>query len=133
MTRNGVPVSAVVLAAVLGLAPAACAPEEDGQRTREITAERAEEARSQLPVEVVSALDSGNRAYRDGDYRRALRFYQRATGYDSTVAAGWFGLYMTRSALGDEEAAQVALERASALSSGREWTTPPGAPDTSNP
>lgn len=133
MTSHGVRVSVVVLAAVLGLTPTACTPEEDGQRTREITPERAEEARSRLPVEVVSALDSGNRAYRDGDYRRALGFYREATGYDSTVAAGWFGIYMTRTALGDEEEARAALERASSLSSGREWQSPPGATDTSGP
>lgn len=133
MMSQGVRVPAVVLAAALGLAPAACTPEENGQRTGEITQERAEEARSQLPVEVISALDSGNQAYRNGDYRRALRFFREATGYDSAVAAGWFGIYMTQSALGAEEAARDALERASALSSGREWRTPPGAPDTSGP
>lgn len=133
MMRRRDRVPAVLLVAALGLAPAACAPEEEGQQTSEITSEMAQLARSRLPVEIVNALDSGNRAYREGDYDRALRFYREATRVDSTVAAGWFGVYMTRRARNEPEAARAALERARALSSGQGRDGRLAAPDTSGP
>lgn len=69
-------------------------------------------ARESLPDAVVAHLDSGNAAYRDGEYGRALRHYRSAAAADSTVAAAWFGVYMAERALGDSVAADSALRRA---------------------
>lgn len=68
-----------------------------------------------LPRAVTVHLDSGNAAYRDGDYRAARRQYRAALGEDSTAAAAWFGVYMAERALGNEPAADSALKRAGDL------------------
>lgn len=72
--------------------------------------------RAELAPEVILHLDSGNAAYRAGDYESARRHYRAVVREDSTAAAGWFGVYMAERALGNEPAADSALERAGSLS-----------------
>lgn len=68
-----------------------------------------------LPRAVTVHLDSGNAAYRAGDYRTARRQYRAAVGADSAAAAAWFGVYMAERALDNELAADSALRRAGDL------------------
>lgn len=109
MTRIGLIVAALLLAG--------CAPPDD-QETGSIRGEDVRQARENLPPEMVAALDSGNAAYRRGDYRDALAFYQDAVEVDDRVAAGWFGVYMAQLALGNPEAADSAMMRAQDLAPG---------------
>ena len=108
--------AATCLALALALTGSACAPEEE-QRTESMTDERARSAREALPDELVSRIDSGNAAYREGRYEEAATVYRRVVEADPDVAAGWFGLYMAERALGNHEAAEEALERAESLAS----------------
>lgn len=77
--------------------------------------ERSGDARRDLPEAVASRLDSGNAAYRAGDYGEARRHFRAAADADSTAASAWFGVYMAERALGDEAAADSALRRAGSL------------------
>lgn len=104
------------VALALGLALGGCGRQEDDQRTGSISAEQARSARSRLSPEVASRLDSGNAAYEDGRYEDAGRLYRRVVEIDPDVAAGWFGVYMAERALGHEDSARAALERAGAVS-----------------
>lgn len=109
----------VLVLAVLVLPAAGCGgeqPGDDAGRTGDTTRQRVGQARADLPPVLAARLDSGNSAYREGDYRRALELYRSATEEDAEVAAPWFGVYMAYSALGEEDSARAALERAGGLS-----------------
>lgn len=69
-------------------------------------------ARSSLPEGVPAALDSGNAAYRSGNYRAALEQFESITEEHPGVQAGWFGVYMAHRALGNAAAADSAMRRA---------------------
>jgi Flp pilus assembly protein TadD len=60
----------------------------------------------------MTQLDSGNVAYRAGDYDRALLHYTRVTEIAPDDATGWFGIYMAQEALGNQAAADSAIEEA---------------------
>lgn len=101
------------LTAALALAAmAACRP--DDQRTDTVDAAVFEEQREQLSPEVRMHLDSGSAAFRRDDHQAALDHYTQATELNENAAAAWFGVYMAQRALGDEDAAQEAMERAQA-------------------
>lgn len=126
-------------AAALALTVGACGPEEDtsnrrplGQQPATPTEGRLPEGHPEvpgmgdggaatgaterdLPRAVTVHLDSGNAAYRAGDYQAARRQYRAAVEVDSTAAAAWFGVYMAERALGDDRAADSALRRAGDL------------------
>jgi tetratricopeptide (TPR) repeat protein len=84
----------------------------DDQRTGAIGERDVLEARAQLDPAVAAELDSGNAAYRERDYQRALEHYNTAVRMDDRLAAGWFGIYMAQLALGNAEAAEAAMEQA---------------------
>lgn len=110
--------SRVALAAVLSLCVpvvGACTPED--QRTESLDVE-GPSTRSQLPPEVVEALDAGSEAYRADDFQSALEHYTRAAELAPDEASGWFGIYMANEALGDTAAARTALEAARELAPG---------------
>lgn len=115
----------------LGLALTACGEPEEGQRTGSISREAVREAREKLPPELTAALDSGNAAYRREEYEAARSHFETVLGRDSTVASAWFGLYMVEKALGNQEAADDALERVRRLTESTSRSTPPapGAPE----
>lgn len=73
--------------------------------------------RQAWPEGVAAAVDSGNAAFRAGDYGAARRHYAEATRAGPGVAAAWFGLYMAESALGNAAAAESALARAGDMAS----------------
>lgn len=68
--------------------------------------------RASMPEGVPAALDSGNAAYRSGDYRAALEQFQSITEEHPDVQAAWFGVYMAQRALGNAAAADSAMRRA---------------------
>ncbi len=55
-----------------------------------------------------TALDSGNVAYRRGDYKAANEFFRQASQADPKNVAGWYGVYMAESKLGNQAAADSA-------------------------
>ena len=74
-----------------------------------------DEARSGWPAELVALVDSGNAAYRTGNYDDAARHFRRGTAEFPHQGATWFGLYMAEHARGNMVAADSALGRAEAL------------------
>jgi tetratricopeptide (TPR) repeat protein len=102
---------ACLIALLLPLLAGGCRRPDD-QRTDQIRDRDVLAARQTLDPAVVEALDSGNVAYRERDYSRALGHYQAAVEMDRDVAAGWFGIYMAQLALGNAEAAEAAMQQA---------------------
>jgi tetratricopeptide (TPR) repeat protein len=84
----------------------------DDQRTGAIRDADVRAARAQLEPAAAAALDSGNAAYRERDYQRALAHYTAAVEMHPELAAGWFGIYMAQLALGNPEAAEAAMAQA---------------------
>jgi len=68
-----------------------------------------EEVLEPLPPELQAQLDSGNLAYRERDYPRALRHFEAAVRHEPELAAGWYGVGMTQAALGNAAAADSAM------------------------
>jgi tetratricopeptide (TPR) repeat protein len=68
-----------------------------------------------LPEALQARLDSGNAAYRERDYERALTHFQAVTESAPGLAAGWYGIGMTQSALGNDPAADSARMRVHGL------------------
>lgn len=62
-----------------------------------------------LPGGLQAQLDSGNAAYRAGDHQTALHHFQEAVRIEPDLAAGWYGVGMTQSALGNAPAADSAM------------------------
>jgi len=108
------PLVAMVTAA---LVLTGCDRGED-QRTGTIRDRDVLAARADLDPAVVAALDSGNVAYRNRDYERALEHYNAAIAMHEELAAGWFGVYMAQLALGNVDAAEAAMEQARAYAPG---------------
>lgn len=67
---------------------------------------------SSLPPDVQAALDSGNAAFRAGDYRAALERFESLASEHPDVRAAWFGVFMAHRALGNTAAADSARRRA---------------------
>lgn len=68
-----------------------------------------------VPPAVRAQLDSGTSAYREGRIKEARAYYQQVTKMSPHLAAGWFGVYMVDTQLGDSVAADTAFERARSL------------------
>lgn len=100
-------------ALLCGLVVMACG--EDDQRTDTVTPDDVRQAREALDPRLVARLDSGNAAMRARDPSTALEQYREATAIDPESAAAWFGVYMAAGALGEEEEAVAALDRARGL------------------
>lgn len=101
----------------------------DDQQTGAIRDRDVLAARADLEPAVVEALDSGNAAYRNRDYRRALEHYNAAVEMNDELAAGWFGVYMAELALGNADAAEAAMEQARIHAPGATLMHPdPGLP-----
>jgi tetratricopeptide (TPR) repeat protein len=129
--------SVTVLAIALAF-PACDRP--DDQRADSITDRDVMQARERLDPAVTAALDSGNVAYRERDYQRALDHYHAAVAMHEELAAGWFGIYMAQLALGNADAAEAAMAQARAHAPGASLIQPdpdlgvpaghPALPDT---
>ena len=104
--------TALVAMLMLGIT-VSCRP--DDQRTADFDVTGGTQARENMPPEAVVQLDSGSAAFRAGDYEAALDHYTRFTDMAPDFGAGWFGVYMAQKELGNEEAAEAALERAQSV------------------
>lgn len=99
-----------------------CVP--DDQRTDSVDPEAGRRARAEWPVEVVSAVDSGNVAMRADDLKAALVYYRRAVEISPENAPAWFGVYMAERALGNPAAADSALQTVMSLAPGASLVHP---------
>jgi tetratricopeptide (TPR) repeat protein len=128
--KNG----ASALAALLVLA--ACGGNDglrDDQATGSIDSAAWRQAQD-LPAGVREALDSGNAAYRAGNYEAAREQYERAIELGPEETAGWFGLSMVEGALGNAAAADSAMQRVRDLTPNASLVEPgPGAPPNPHP
>jgi hypothetical protein len=68
---------------------------------------------------VRAVIDSARTAFEDGDLLRARALYLDAAARDSTLAAAWFGVFMSARALGDTMVADSALRRSRRLAEDR--------------
>lgn len=71
--------------------------------------------RDEMSHEVAVLIDAGNGAFSSGDYETAKQHYLGAASRDSTVAAAWYGVAMAERALGNDAAADSALQRVKGL------------------
>jgi hypothetical protein len=67
---------------------------------------KADEGKVSLTAQ--TALDSGNVAFRRGDIKAASAFFRQAAQSDPKNVAGWYGVYMAESKLGNKAAADSA-------------------------
>jgi len=102
-----------IVSALLLAAAVSCRP--DDRRTDSFDPQEAMQHREDLPADVLAQLDSGNAVFRAGDHEAALAHYTKATELAPDLVTGWFGVYMAQHALGNEQAAQAALEHAQSL------------------
>ena len=72
-----------------------------------------DEAAQQLRAQQL--IDSGNEAYRTGDYRLAARRYAAAAVVKKDDPAAYFGMGMALSKLGRDEEARTAYQRSREL------------------
>jgi tetratricopeptide (TPR) repeat protein len=115
--------TSVIPLLVLLLGQAGCGG--DDQRTDSVTRDLIQETREALDPALVAQLDSGNAATRAGRHAEARTHYRRAVEIDESSAAAWFGVYMSERALGNEQAATDALERARRLAPRASLLEPP--------
>ncbi len=108
-----------VLAGALGVlivCMPGCVP--DDQRTDSVDPQTGQRERAEWPVEVVSAVDSGNVAMRADNAGSALAYYRRAVEISPDNSSAWFGVYMAEKALGNQAAADSALQTVMSLAPG---------------
>ena len=110
-----------VSVALFSLALGACRP--DDQRTDSIDP-TSSGGRASMSAEAVARLDSGNVAYRAGDYEGAMVHYRRVTELEPDHSAGWFGVSMVQRALGNQASADSAYERVQSLAPGASLVHP---------
>ena len=103
----------MLMTVALGLG---CRPSD--QRTDSVDPAAGLQDRASWSAEMVGHIDAGNAAVRVDSFAVARDHFLAATELEPDVAAGWFGLYMAEQGLGDDEAAEAALERARAIASG---------------
>ena len=104
------------IAVVAVLAVAACS-EEEGRRVPlgQDTAQSADR-RASWPAELTARVDSANAAIANDEPAAAAEIYRELAQEYPEIGTVWFGLYMAERALGNEDAAQQALDRAGGLS-----------------
>jgi tetratricopeptide (TPR) repeat protein len=104
-------VTVLLLAAVVSCRP-------DDRRTDTFDPQEAMQHREDLPADVLAQIDSGSAAFREDDHEGALAHYTRATELAPDLGAAWFGVYMAQNALGNQEAAKAALDKAQSVNPG---------------
>lgn len=78
-------------------------------------------------VRAQQLIDSGNAAYRQGDYRLAVRRYSAAAVERKDDPAAYFGMGMALNKLGRDEEARAAYQRARDLAQSAGGVTGSGA------
>lgn len=98
-----------LLLLLLAVMLAACGADRGDERVPLDGPSGAQGVVEELPPELQERLDSANLAFRGGDYSEALRHFEELTSEAPNLAAGWYGVGMTQSALGNAEAADSAM------------------------
>lgn len=123
--------SILALAPLVLLVPLACGGDDEPPQQRRSLGSEAPAERPGLEPATAARIDSGNAAYRAGDYEEARRLFRAAVEAQSDVRAAWFGVYMAERALGNEDSAAAALERSGDLPHpGGSLHGPPDAEDS---
>jgi Flp pilus assembly protein TadD len=79
---------------------------------------RSPKAQAAPAVRAQALIDSGNAAYKQGDYRLAVRRYAAAAAVRKDDPAAYYGMGMALQKLGRDEEARVAYTRARTLAHG---------------
>lgn len=103
----------IVLAGLIALL-SGCLP--DDQRTDSI--DPGTSGRAELSAETLAQIDSGNAAYRRGEFDAAVESFRAATESAPDDPTAWFGLYMAHQSLGNPAAADSAIATARSLAPG---------------
>lgn len=98
-----------ILVLGFGTAAASC---EKKEAPGDVAAEPARDTLATAAPGVRTYLDSANAAYSKQSYEAARGYYLKVTELDSALSAGWFGVYMAESKLGNKAAADAAIARA---------------------
>lgn len=111
--------SVVALIAVFAVVSCNKKPAGEDQKTGDVTSEDVKAAREGWPEEASKELDAANESYRQKDYKAALEHYENMLkGNESNrdiAVTGYFGIYMTQTALGDSTAASAAQAKLQSL------------------
>ncbi len=101
----------MMVLAVAGLV--ACGGDEaaEGDRIRLDQEQSQEGSRADWPEGLADRVDAANGAYSEGRYETAAQMYRDMTAEHPDVGTLWFGLYLSETALGNEDAANQALEK----------------------
>lgn len=93
--------------------------EEEGRRVPlgEDTAQ-SDQRREAWPEGLAVLVDSANAAYAAERYEEAAEIYRDLAEEHANIGTVWFGLYMAEKAVGNEDAAVTALERAESINPG---------------
>ena len=92
-----------------GFVLTACSGDGPGERVPLDRMGGSQSAAEELPAELQALLDAGNAAYRDREYERAMEHFEEVARLAPDLAAGWYGIGMTHTALGNVEAAESAM------------------------
>lgn len=98
-------------------------------------ASRAPQTPAERAVRAQQLIDSGNAAFRQGDYRLAVRRYSAAAVERKDDPAAYYGMGMALNKLGRDEEARAAYQRARDLTqaAGGAAVSAPGAPPAGHP
>jgi hypothetical protein len=123
-------VNRFMTAALIGAVLLSGCREQQGtdQETGSITPADIQQTRAGWPDGLAAAIDSGNARFSDDDFAAALRHYEEATRIAPDVTAGWFGIFMTQTALGDTTAANAAMQRVREIAPGATLVHPDTVP-----
>lgn len=121
---------AILLFLMAGVAACSSGDDQNGRRSL-----GDESAPATVPANVQAQLDSGNTAFRGGDTEAALEHYRQVTVLAPELAAGWFGVYLAETRLGNEaeaDSAAVVVHRLAPqlLQAGGAMGGHPGSQDT---
>ncbi|MDT8368080.1 MAG: hypothetical protein RQ745_02655 [Longimicrobiales bacterium] len=98
---------AIVVLALALTAVTGCRPDDQATRTADPRA-----VAERLGPALMARLDSANAAFREGRFEVALQLYRSVATAAPDESVGWFGVYMAEEAVGNQAAADSALERA---------------------
>ena len=103
---------------VLMIALVGCNAEEGERVELGQEAEQSDQRRDAWPEGVAVQVDSANTLYAAQEYEAAAEIYRGLAEEHDNIGTIWFGLYMAENALGNQEAAMAAMERAESISPG---------------
>ena len=103
---------------LVALALAGCGEEEAPRIPLGEDAAQSEDRRASWPEGLAAQVDSANLEYSNEEYEAAADRYRALTEQHPDISTVWFGLYMAEHALGNDEAAAAALEKAESMAPG---------------